>query len=155
MDAIIAVGLTLMGIAGTQYALGILLRMKNVYMPLTAEIAQKAQLPKDLYTKLKVDKVMSIIMLPLMPFLVYCFGGQPWHVLAYILGAVCSVFSLLGKCGRDDKNTRLYFYLYRPYLKNISALYDDPAYHPYITYRHRSMIERALDEEEKRHRQEE
>ena len=152
MDAGIAIALTLAGIAGTQYALGMLLRMKNVYRPLTAEIAQKVNLPKKLYTKLTVDTVMSMIMLPFMPFLVYIYGGQLWHVGAYMLGAVCSILALRGKCDRNDKTMRLYFYLYRTLLENELALRDDPKYYPYMTYRRRSLIERALEVEENKKR---
>jgi hypothetical protein len=154
MNAVIAIALTLAGIAGTQYALGMLLRMKNVYIPLTKEMAQKAELPKKLYSSLKVDTIMSIIMLFLIPFLVYIYGGQLWHVVAYLMGAVVSALMLRGKCNRDDSTLRLYFYRYRVFLQNILILRDDPAYNPYMTYRRRSLIERALDAEEQKKQQE-
>lgn len=155
LNIVIAVALAFAGLAGTQYALGMLLRMKNVYVPLTAEIAQKVELPKKLYTKHKVDTVMSIIMLLLVPFLVYVYGGQVWHVCAYMIGAICSAVDLRGKCNRDDNTMRLYFYIYRSFLKNELALYEDPEYYPYMTYRRRSLIENALEAEEKKNQQEE
>jgi hypothetical protein len=153
MNAVIAIALTLAGIAGTQYALGMLLRMKNVYQPLTAELAQKAELPPALYTKLRADTVMSIFMLLIMPVLVYSFGGEPWHVAAYMVGALCSAWGLRGKCRRDDATMRLYFYRYRPYLENIVVLREDAKYLPYITFRRRSLIERALEVEEEKNRE--
>ena len=153
LTAWIAIALSLTGIIGTQYALGMLLRMKNVYRPLTKEMAQKAELPQKLYTKLRVDTVMSVIMLFLVPFLVYVYGGQLWHVGAYMIGAVASAIMLRGKCNRDDDTLRLYFYRYRQLLENILILRDDPEYNPYMTYRRRSMIERALDAEEKKNQQ--
>jgi hypothetical protein len=150
MTAVIAIALTLAGIAGTQFALGMLLRMKNVYKPLTAEMAQKVELPPKLYAKLRVDTVMSAFMLVIMPVMVYGFGGEPWHVAAYMMGALGSAFGLRGKCRRDDSTMRLYFYIYRPYLANILALRDDPEYQPYMTFRRRSLIERAMDVEEEK-----
>ena len=152
-NALIAIALTLAGIAGTQYALGMLLRMKNVYRPLTTEMAQKAELPPTLYAKLKADTVMSIFMLLIMPVLVYAFGGELWHVGAYMLGALCSAWGLRGKCYRDDATMRLYFYRYRIYVENILILREDSEYTPYMTFRRRSLIERALEAEEEKNKQ--
>lgn len=146
-------GLALVGLFVAQYAVGLLLRVKNVFRPLIAALETFTKLDQRLYSKLTADRVMPWLLIIFAPLAVLAFASY-WLLIPYAAGFLIGCLLLRGKTGPSQDNQTLFFYNYRIYVENNLAIRNHPSYGPLMQYKRRSLVEKTLEAEQRKHQQE-